>query len=127
MEAAAPARRMPRDAQIRSTAAARSAIDPLHRLRSPAPAMRRLYLERHRECLFGRAHRIRQPLDIDQVLRPHVVAGDVAGQPRRSPASWPGKTLVVMPVEPCGAGVFTSTRLAGIRSAYSRMRASSLE
>ena len=26
-----------------------------------------------------------------------------------------GKTLVVMPVEPCGAGVFTSTRLAGMR------------
>src|SRR5260370_14811129 len=37
-----------------------------------------------------------------------------------------GKTLVVMPVDPCGAGVFTSTRNEGIRKPYSRMRASSL-
>ena len=38
-----------------------------------------------------------------------------------------GNTLVVMPVEPCGAGVLTSTRLAGMRAAYSRIRASSFE
>ena len=38
-----------------------------------------------------------------------------------------GKTLVVMPVDPCGAGVLTSTRKAGIASANSRMRASSFE
>ncbi|MEZ5394312.1 MAG: hypothetical protein R2724_15970 [Bryobacterales bacterium] len=29
-----------------------------------------------------------------------------------------GATLVVMPVEPCGDGVFTSTRKAGIRMPY---------
>src|ERR1017187_8855649 len=38
-----------------------------------------------------------------------------------------GKTLVVMPVEPCGAGVLTNIRMAGMRSAYSRVRASFLE
>src|SRR5207247_8793511 len=38
-----------------------------------------------------------------------------------------GDTLVVNPVEPCGAGVLTRTRNAGKRTTYSRMRASSLE
>ena len=38
-----------------------------------------------------------------------------------------GKTPVVMPVEPCGAGVLTSTRNAGARRPYSMMFASSSE
>jgi hypothetical protein len=37
-----------------------------------------------------------------------------------------GKMLVVMPVEPCGAGVLTSTRMAGMRMPYSRIRVSFL-
>ena len=36
-----------------------------------------------------------------------------------------GKTLVLMPVDPFGVGVFATTRNAGIRMAYSRIRASS--
>ena len=36
-----------------------------------------------------------------------------------------GKTLVVIPVDPIGVGVFTTTRYAGMRRAYSRMRVSS--
>ena len=40
------------------------------------------------------------------------------------PSVMAGNTLVVMPVEPCGEGVFTSTRMAGMRRPYSRMRAS---
>ena len=43
------------------------------------------------------------------------------------PSVMEGNTLVVMPVEPCGAGVFTSTRLAGMRRAYSLVRASLVE
>ena len=38
-----------------------------------------------------------------------------------------GNTLVVMPVEPCGDGVLTSTRNAGARRPYSRMRSSFFE
>ena len=38
-----------------------------------------------------------------------------------------GKILVVMPMEPYGAAVFTSTRMAGMRMAYSRVRWSFFE
>ena len=38
-----------------------------------------------------------------------------------------GNTFVVIPVDPCGAGVLTRIRFAGIRIAYSRVRASFLE
>ena len=38
-----------------------------------------------------------------------------------------GSRLVVMPVEPWGAGVLTSTRNAGIRKANSRIRSSFFE
>ena len=40
------------------------------------------------------------------------------------PSVIPGSRLVVIPIDPCGAGVFTTTRMAGMRRAYSRMRAS---
>ena len=52
-----------------------------------------------------------------------VMLPAMAPQPR----VMPGNRLVVMPVEPCGAGVFTSTRMAGMREPYSRVRASSRE
>ena len=38
-----------------------------------------------------------------------------------------GNTLVVMPIDPSGEGVFTNTRMACTRRAYSRVRASSRE
>ena len=43
------------------------------------------------------------------------------------PSVMDGSTPVVMPVDPCGAGVFTSTRNAGALRPYSRMWASSWE
>ena len=56
------------------------------------------------------------------VLRLILGLGPAAGQPPGQPVD-----PVVMPVDPCGVGVFTSTRNAGIRMPYSRIFVSSRE
>ena len=71
---AAPVVATPRALRYRSTAVPIRDRVARRRWYRRLPAVRR-----NLERLLRRAHRIGQPLDVDQVLRADVVAGDVAG------------------------------------------------